>query len=427
MNIGFFVRHFTERGTEVAIYDYAKYNEEILNNKSFIICFTKQKNINISSERISYDKFNKRFQIIEIHNITDMKNIIKTYNLAFFYTLTYGGGNDIYEFNNENIWNNCKTIKHCVFDTTYPESDFYISISEFLNKKNNTNIPVIPHIVDLPFCNENLRNELNIPQNSIVFGRYGGIDQFNIKIAHDAIKEYISLDQTCYFLFMNTSKFYEHPRIIYLDMNLNLEYKVKFINTCDAMIHARTMGETFGLSIAEFSIKNKPIITCNCGDLEHIKILGDKAIIYNCKKELLNIFKNIKYIINSRNNWNAYSLYSPVYVMNLFKQYIYDSNNNINETFINNVCNFDIFCNNILTSYYGTEYDYIDVTDILKELIKKNDIIMISNHTFKNDPHPNNLKKLCINYLMPDKCNIKKIYLDEYSIVTAKDIYLLLI
>ena len=29
MNIGFFIRHFTERGTEIAIYDYAKYNEEI--------------------------------------------------------------------------------------------------------------------------------------------------------------------------------------------------------------------------------------------------------------------------------------------------------------------------------------------------------------------------------------------------------------
>ena len=28
-----FVRHFTERGTEVAMYDYAKYNKDLLNNK----------------------------------------------------------------------------------------------------------------------------------------------------------------------------------------------------------------------------------------------------------------------------------------------------------------------------------------------------------------------------------------------------------
>ena len=59
MNIGFFVRHFTERGTEVAIYDYAKYNEILLKNKSFIICFTekKQKQINFPTVRHSYNKF----------------------------------------------------------------------------------------------------------------------------------------------------------------------------------------------------------------------------------------------------------------------------------------------------------------------------------------------------------------------------------
>ena len=252
-----------------------------------------------------------------------MENVIENYNLSFFYTLTHGE-NDIYQFNNKNIWSNCKTIKHCVFNTTCPESDFYISISEMLNKKYNTNISVIPHIVSLPICYENLRDKLQIPHDFIVFGRYGGIDEFNINMTHQVIKDYLQENENVYFLFMNTNKFYEHPRIIYLDKNLDLHYKVKFINTCDAMIHAREMGETFGLSIAEFSIKNKPVITCNCGDLEHIKILGDKAIIYNSKEELINIFQNIKTIINSRTDWNAHKLYSPDYVMNLFKTLIFN-------------------------------------------------------------------------------------------------------
>jgi len=297
-----------------------------LNNKSYIICFTQetQKNINFPTERYSYNKFNNRFKIIEISSINEMINVIKNYKLSIFYTLTHGGGNDVYQFNNKNIWCDCKTIKHCVFDTTHPESDFYISISEVLNIKNHTNIKVIPHIVDLPICDENLRDELKIPQNSIVYGRYGGLNEFNIGIAHDVIKDYLKLDNTCYYLFMNTDKFYEHPRIIYLDKNLDLNYKTKFINTCDVMIHARAMGETFGLSIAEFSSKNKPVITCRCGDLEHIKILGDKAIIYNSKDELINIFSNIKTIIHSRNDWNAYNLYTPKYVMSLFKTLIFD-------------------------------------------------------------------------------------------------------
>jgi len=325
MNIGFFVRHFGERGTEVAIYDYAKYNEEILNNKSFIICFTEefQKKNNFPLERFSYDKFNKRFQIIEINDMNDMKTVIEKYNLSFFYTLT-GGGKDIYKFNDKNILSNCKKIKKCVFFTNDPESDFYISISLMLNKKYNTNIPVIPHIVDLPMCDENLRNELQIPNDAIVFGRYGGMDEFNIIMTHQAIKDYLQENNNSYFLFMNTNIFYEHPRIIYLDKNLDLHYKVKFINACDAMIHARQMGETFGLSIAEFSIKNKPIITCASGDLEYIRLLSDKAILYNSSEQLVNILKNIKNIINSRNDWNAYKLFSPDYVMNLFKTLIFD-------------------------------------------------------------------------------------------------------
>jgi len=325
MNIAFFIRHFTERGTEVAIYDYAKYNEELLNNKSIIICFTEtaQKNIGFPSIRFSYDKFKSRFEIVEIENISDMKNIIEKYNLHFFYTLTHGG-NDIYQFQNKSIWGNCKTIKHSVFDTTYPESDFYISISEKINEKNNTNLHVIPHIVELPECNENLRAELNIPEDAIVFGRYGGITEFNINVAHHAIIDFLNNNKNTYFLFMNTNKFYEHENIIYLDMNLDLFYKVKFINTCDAMIHARTMGETFGLSIAEFSIKNKPIITSACGDLEHIKILGERAIIYNSKESLITIFKNIESLISNTNDWNAYSYYNPYNIMSLFKKYIFD-------------------------------------------------------------------------------------------------------
>jgi len=312
MNIAFFVRHFTERGTEVAIYDYADYNEKLLNNKSFIICFTSgaQHRHGFPSERTSYHKFAKRFPIIEIDSMDSMPQVIKDHNINTFYTLT-GGGKDIYQFDK---WP-CKTVKHCVFDTTYPEGDYHISISEMLNHKDKTSIPVIPHMVNLPDSSENLRELLGIPKDVLVFGRYGGISEFNIPMAYEAIKEFLE-NSDSYFLFMNTYRFYQHPRIIYLDKNLDLEFKTKFINTCDAMIHARSMGETFGLSIAEFSSKNKPIITCRCGDLEHIKILGDKALIYNSKEELLNIFRNFKI---SSHVWNAYGDYTPTKVMEKFR------------------------------------------------------------------------------------------------------------
>ena len=380
MNIAFFVRHFTERGTEVAIYDYAKYNKHILRNNSIIICFTdtKKQSLGFSTERHSYDKFKSKFQIVEINDMQEMSGIIKKYDLHFFYTLTHGGGNDIYKFENKLIWGNCKTIKHAVFDTTHPEGDFYISISEMLNSKLNTNIPVIPHIVDLPICFEDLRHDLHIPEDAIVFGRYGGYDEFNINIAREAIIDFLRVNNNTYFLFMNTNKFYEHPRIIYVDKNVNLIYKVKFINTCDAMIHAREVGETFGLSIAEFSIKNKPIITCSCGDLEHIKILGDKALTYTSKESLINIFKNIKDIIKLRYDWNAYTLYSPEYVMSLFKNIF----NNYKLTICDNIC--DKICDKKIVDcfIFYNEFDLLtyrlnalnDVVDFF--------VLVESRHTF---------------------------------------------
>lgn len=334
-NIGFFVRHFTERGTEVAIYDYAKYNEEILGNKSYIICFTEegQRNIGFPPERYSYEKFKQRFQVIEIPSLPDMADVINKYNLTYFYTLTNGQGDDIYEFNNRDIWGTSISIKHCVFYTGYPQGDFYISISNELNKKFGTDIPVIPHIVDLPKTSETMRAELQIPEDAIVYGRHGGLQEFNIEYVHEAIRQYIDSDdnKNVYFLFLNTAKFYDHsrdhsrdhPRIIHLDMNLDLHYKAKFINTCNAMIHAKNQGETFGLSVAEFAIHNKPIITCECGDLEHLYYLGEKAIVYKSKEELLDIFSNIREILGSRTDWTAYTECSPENVMSLFQQYIF--------------------------------------------------------------------------------------------------------
>lgn len=321
MNVSFFLRQFNERGTSVATYDYAKYNEEILGNKSYIISFKENENDMYSSS--SYERFSFRFEIIEISDITDMKWVIEKYNLHFFYTLASGELDAIYQFENKELWRNCKTIKHCVFNTTYPESDFHISISNDLNERYHTNLAVIPHIVLLPDWNENLRETLNIPKDAIVFGRYGGKDEFNIPYTKQAIQDYLYYDPYVYFLFMNTVPFYNHPNIIYVKGCLEPVYKVTFINTCDAMIHAREMGETFGLSIAEFSSKNKPVITCPCGDLEHIRILGDRAILYHNKDELFDIFCNIRSLIGMRSDWNAYTRFTPYEVMNLFQEHIF--------------------------------------------------------------------------------------------------------
>ena len=68
----------------------------------------------------------------------------------------------------------------------------------------------------MPNVDEDFRNELNISKDAIVLGRYGGFEKFDLKITHDAIRDFLnnSNNSNVYFLFMNTKEFYNHPNII---------------------------------------------------------------------------------------------------------------------------------------------------------------------------------------------------------------------
>ena len=66
-----------------------------------------------------------------------------------------------------------------------------------------------------------------------------------------------------YFVFMNTPPLAEglERRIIHVARTSDEPAKSRFIRTCDAMLHARSSGETFGLAVGEFSAHNRPVVT----------------------------------------------------------------------------------------------------------------------------------------------------------------------
>ena len=82
-----------------------------------------------------------------------------------------------------------------------------------------------------------------------------------------------------------------------------MNYKASFVRACDAMIHARGRGETFGLAISEFAIENKPIITyANSPEKCHIELLGDRGIYYTNQEE-------VTYILNNLNEFKKFNDY----------------------------------------------------------------------------------------------------------------------
>ena len=125
------------------------------------------------------------------------------------------------------------------------------------------------------------------------------------------------------FLFLNIDKFCKHPRIIFLKGSSDEIYKKKFLNTCDAMIYGRSLGESFGLSCGEFAAQGKKIISYEYNrHKSHIYSLGKKNFMeYSSRKSLLKIIDNYKKS-NSINfdKDNKYLNYSPEKVMKIFKK-----------------------------------------------------------------------------------------------------------
>jgi beta-1,4-mannosyl-glycoprotein beta-1,4-N-acetylglucosaminyltransferase len=308
ITIGFHSNQLCERGTEIAMYDYAYYNQKLYGNKSVI--FYCKHSLNNDSNAIT--KFEKEFKCYAYDDFSDIDKFILDEKIDYFYNIKGGEKSD------NQLVTKCPNLIHAVF-TVDPHGDKYATISKQLSLKYNNIVDYVPHMINLPECSKNMRIQLNIPDNAIVLGRIGGFYQFDIKIAHNAIKQIVDLDSNIFFLFVNTNKFYEHPQIIYLNKIIDPIEKVKFINTCDAMIHARSDGETFGLAIAEFSSLNKPVITSVSNmDNSHIEILGSKGIIYDTVDSLMEIFKNIRTIIKSKDDWNAYKEYTSEIVMKKF-------------------------------------------------------------------------------------------------------------
>jgi hypothetical protein len=131
-------------------------------------------------------------------------------------------------------------------------------------------------MLNLPDTSEDLRTELGIPKNALVVGRHGGYDTFDLEFAVNTVKKVLEKRPDIWFVFLNTEKKIEHPRCIYLDRIIDSNRKFKFINTCDAMLHARSYGETFGLSVLEFAALGKQIISYDNEELQNNHPLGGR-------------------------------------------------------------------------------------------------------------------------------------------------------
>lgn len=273
MKIGFHSNQLGLRGTEVALYEYALGNQQVLGNESIVFAPKR-------SDLTTYDKFSKVLPVYLYDDFSELEG----FGLDWCYFIKYGT-------NDGKLLKSAKNFVHAVFNVNEPHGDVYAYVSEWLGEIYNA--PFLPHIVTPSNSTQNFRKPLNIPEDAVVFGRYGGYDQFDYPWVKDTIKTIVEQHSNIYFLFLNTAKFIDHPKVLFFGGTDSIDKKTAFINTCDAMLHARSEGESFGLSICEFLAQNKPVITNPEGrDKNHLKVLGDKGFYYTNSNELHSILTN---------------------------------------------------------------------------------------------------------------------------------------
>lgn len=318
MKIAFLENFLSIRGSTVALYDYAHYNETLLGNASLVITrpFSAVQTHDDAHESV-YAKFTQRFPVFFYDDPGEIQAIIDREKPDVLYILKYGVRDGQYD-----SFRNTRTLMHAVFDSRDPHGDAFCVISPWLNLSFKTNFPVLPHIVHLPCVDTHLRETLGIPLDAVVFGRYGGLNEFDHPVAQAAVVQIARAHPSIYFLFMNTAPFTPPAaNILFVDKHTDPVYKTQFINTCDAMLYGRSRGETFGLAIAEFSSRNKPVFAPQeAPEQMHRLLLKNNAYWYTDVDDLCSQMLEFRPQDARRHDWNMYRDYTPERVMSVFEK-----------------------------------------------------------------------------------------------------------
>lgn len=310
LRVAFDAGHLLERGTDVALYDYAEGNEDVLGHRSCILCPAQ-------ADVSALDKFRQRFTVCLYRDRADLEHLLE--NVDVYYVQDHGarptGGRARPKHG--------RTVVHCVFEAKEPHGDVYAAISRCVAEQHGAPgrepCPVVPYIVrEPPAASGDLRGQLGIPAGATVLGRHGGFGTFDVPFVHEEVVRALTARDDLWFVFLNTRPFAPpHPRLVHLPATVDLVAKARFVRTCDAMLHARAEGETFGLAVAEFSVCNKPVLTwLGSRDMYHAEVLGTKGLYYRGPADLrrmLGLFRPVT------GDFDAYSRrFAPQVVMQQF-------------------------------------------------------------------------------------------------------------
>ena len=312
MNVAFHSNSMSLRGSENALWDYANFNETILGNHSVICHPGKLENV----ENPTYAKWKARFPLVPYRTKIELSSKLKERGVDILYQIKPGPYDGF-------VISGVKNCIHSMFLSDEFHGDCFAYVSRWASRvMTGREESFVPHFVPKFESKMNLRGKLGIPTEAKVFGRHGGWDTFNIPFVRKAVVQHAQQNPEDHFLFLNTEPIRGSENLTnihYLAATVDPNEKARFLATCDAMLHARRHGETFGLAVGEFAVLGKPVITfADSREKAHLEMLGAYSLLYRNYHE---ITKTLKKFHPQSIQGTEYERYAdPTVVMNLFQR-----------------------------------------------------------------------------------------------------------
>jgi hypothetical protein len=155
------------------------------------------------------------------------------------------------------------------------------------NLHRDRKLEFLPYIVPRFEKQSGFRSHYKIPSDAIVLGVLAGKTSFDINWVRTWIPDFLDRNPEFFFVAPNIDQWFDHPRALWLATLVTNDEKSSFLSEIDAVIHARHLGESFGLAIAECLAAGKPVFASSLGvDRNHIELLGDLGLIYTSIRDL---------------------------------------------------------------------------------------------------------------------------------------------
>jgi len=300
------------RGSENALWDYANLNETILGNNSMICHPVELEN----ADNPTFAKWKARFPLISYRTRSELSQKLRKSGVGILYQIKPGPFDGF-------VIPGVKNCIHSMFLSDEFHGDAFAYVSRWCSKvMTGREESFVPHFVPKLESEMNLREKLGISTKAKVFGRHGGVDTFNIPFVREAVLEHAQRISDDHFVFLNTEPIRGTEKlknVHYLASTIDPEMKARFLATCDAMLHARLHGETFGLAVGEFAVLGKPVITFSeSRERAHLEMLKNQALLYRNTRELAGILREFH---SQKTQGTEYEIFAdPKVVMQLFRK-----------------------------------------------------------------------------------------------------------